>query len=162
MKLRAAIISDAMQIAEIWNDIIENTLWTFTSDTKTVQDIEKLIESREQNGQLMQVVEFNDAVAGFCTYQQFRNGPGYAHTIEHTIILSVAARGLGFGKGLMDALQAHATSAGHKSIIGGISSANQNALDFHRAMGFQLAATISKAGYKNGKWLDLYFVQKML
>ena len=46
----------------------------------------------------------NDKVIGFASYDQLRAGVGYRYSMEHTIIVSAEAKGLGVGKKLMDIL----------------------------------------------------------
>jgi phosphinothricin acetyltransferase len=101
-------------------------------------------------------------VVGFATYFQFRGGVGYRHTLEHSIMLDARVRGLGLGRALMAAVEDHARAAGHHTLFAGVSGANPEGRAFHAAIGFRDVATLREVGFKNGQWLDLWLMQKML
>lgn len=158
MKLRAAEPSDAEAVAALWNVMIRDTLATFTSEEKTPQSIQKLISERA--GAFW--VADGDGVLGFVTYGPFRTGPGYAATVEHTIILDAAARGNGLGRALMHTAMGAAHAQGHHVMVAGISAANPQAVAFHASLGFEQTGVMPEVGRKAGQWLDLIFMQKML
>ena len=108
MNVRPAKLSDVEQIMEIWNPYIKNSLVTFNSSEKTKEDICDLIEVRRKKGHEFWIASKNDKVIGFASYDQLRAGVGYRYSMEHTIIVSAEAKGLGVGKKLMDILCAHA------------------------------------------------------
>lgn len=99
-------------------------------------------------------------IAGYATYGAFRPGPGYRRCVEHTIHLAPDWRGQGTGGALLSAIEAHATRAGHRSLIGGLSGENAAAIAFHRKHGFQEAGRIRDAGRKFDRWIDLILMQK--
>ena len=47
-------------------------------------------------------------------------------------------------------------------MVGGIDMANQGSIALHEKLGFTHAGTISQAGFKFGRWLDLGFYQLVL
>lgn len=157
--IRPAIATDAPAIAALWNWMIRETLATFTTIEKTVDDVESLIAERPD---AILVADGNAEIDGFATFGQFRPGPGYAATVEHTIILRPAAQGAGLGARLLAELEATARGAGHYVMIGAISSANPRAVAFHETLGFQQCGCLREAGQKAGRKLDLIFVQKIL
>lgn len=152
--MRAATQDDAPWIAQIWNALIADTLVTFTTTPKTQADIAAIINERP-------VLALPEQ-GGFATYGPFRAGPGYAATVEHTILLAPQTRGQGRGRALMQALMQHARDAGHHIMVAGISGANPQAVAFHAALGFEQVALMPQVGRKDGQWLDLILMQKRL
>ncbi|MFL4471999.1 N-acetyltransferase family protein [Tateyamaria armeniaca] len=152
--IRPATSQDAGWIAALWNAMISETLHTFTTDLKSVADVSEMIRTRP----ILVLPED----AGFATYGPFRSGPGYAATVEHTILIDPAAQGHGQGRVLMQTLMDHARDAGHHVMVAGISGANPGAVAFHAAMGFDRVAQMPEVGRKHGQWLDLILMQKLL
>lgn len=160
--LRPATAADAPAIAALWAPIIRDTVVTFHPQPRPAAEIAAMIATRQDAGQAFLVAVAGDALLGFASYSQFRAGPGYARTMEHTLNLSPAARGRGLGRQLLRALEAHATAAGHRSLIGAIAAANTGSLAFHRRLGFVEVGRIPEAGWKFGRFHDLVLMQRRL
>ena len=152
--IRDATPDDAAWITAIWNDIIAQTDITFTTTLKTETQIKEMIAERP-------VLVLADS-GGFATFGPFRSGPGYAATVEHTILLAPHARSRGQGRALLSALEDRARTHGHHVMVAGISGTNAPAVAFHAAMGFTQVAHMPEVGRKNGVWLDLVLMQKNL
>ena len=152
--IRRATLQDADWIAAIWNAVIADTLMTFTTTLKSEAEIAKIIAARP-------VLVLHDAT-GFATYGPFRAGPGYAATVEHTIMLAQGAQGCGQGRAVLDALMQVARADGKHVMVAGISSANPQAVAFHAALGFAQVGVMPQVGRKTGQWLDLILMQKLL
>ena len=162
MMIRSAGKFDADHISEIWNPYIRETAITFTTLEKTPAAIVAMIEEKAQVKVPFLVAEDAGKVLGFATYAQFRGGPGYARTMEHSIMLSQDAKGGGIGRALMGALEAAACQNDVHSLVAGISAENPDAIAFHQAIGFKKVGHVANAGRKFGRWMDLIFLQKML
>ena len=52
-------------------------------------------------------------------------------------------------------------ASGHV-MVGGIDAANTVSIRLHERLGFTHCGTVSQAGFKFGRWLDLAFYQKIL
>lgn len=159
MIVRQARADDAVAICDIWNDVIRDTLVTFTTEEKSDAAIAGEIAAR---GAAFLVVEIAGGVSGFATFSPFRGGPGYAFTMEHSIHVRAAARGLGLGRALMARLEAVARDQGVHSLVAGISGANPGGIAFHAAIGFRETGRLPEAGFKAGRWLDLVLMQKIV
>jgi len=138
--------------------MIRDTLWTFTTDLKDEEIINGVMAGP---GDIF-VAETSDGLAGFAAYSQFRNGPGYARSMEHSIVIADAYQGQKLGAGLLSEIEGDARTKSYKTMIGGISSANPRGIAFHAAMGYTTIGTLAQVGYKNGQWLDLTLMQKIL
>lgn len=159
MNVRPARREDAAAIARIWNAAIRESAMTFTTEEKSEGLLSEQIVAR---GRAFQVAEADGQVIGFATYFQFRGGPGYRHTMEHSVFLDPAAKGRGAGRALMVALLDAAQDAGVHSVFAGVSSENPDAVRFHEKLGFQQVATLKEVGHKFGRWMDLVLLQKIL
>ena len=82
--------------------------------------------------------------------------------MEHTIIVSAQAKGLGVGKKLMDILCAHAKSRDINSMWAGVSALNIAAIKFHENLKFKTVARLPEVGYKSGTFIDLLLMRKLL
>lgn len=109
MTLRPAAPEDAEAVTAIWNRIITETSVTFTTTPKTAAEVAGLITARAP---AFIVAEGQGQVLGFASYAPFRSGPGYAHTMEHTILIAPQGQGRGLGRALMLALETTAREAG--------------------------------------------------
>ena len=160
--IRAATSADAAAIVTIWNPVIRTPEVTFNATEKTEGDICAMIGERARLGHCFVVAETAGGVQGFASYAQFRGGVGYAHTMEHSVILRPEARGQGLGRALMRHVEDHAKAAGAHMMIAGVSSANPNARAFHVALGYDEVAVVREVGRKFGVWYDLHLMQKRL
>ena len=160
--IRPASPADAAGIAEIWNPIIRDTLVTFNAAEKSLPEIAAMVTDRQAAGHGFFVAEAAGGITGFATYAQFRGGIGYAHTMEHTVLLAGQARGRGLGRALMTVIEDHARAGGAQSMFAGVSAANPEGRAFHAALGYAQCAVLPRVGYKFGQWLDLVLMQKFL
>ena len=162
MIIRPATPADYDAILAFWNPMIRDTTVTFSSEEKTHDTLGTMIDARRDAGQEFLLAEEAGQVLGFVTYGQFRGGNGYRHAMEHTIILAPEARGRGVGRGLMEALEAHARAGGVHIMMGGISAENAAGVAFHAAVGYVEVGRVREAGRKFDRWIDLVLMQKIL
>lgn len=157
MIVRPATAQDAAAIAGIWNPQILDTATTFTTEEKTLDGLVGDI-----GHQPFFVAVEGCRVAGFATYVQFRRGPGYIHTMEHSLVLAPWARGQGWAAGLLRTLEDHARGQGVHSMMAGVSGENPAGVAFHERQGYRQIAILPEVGYKFGRWMDLVLMQKLL
>ena len=156
--IRPAAPADAPGIAALVNPVIRDTAITFTTAEKSPADIAEAIT----RSQAYFVATEGARVIGYASYFQFRGGPGYARTMEHSITLAPEARGKGLGRQLMAMLEDSARRRGAHALIAGISGENPAGVAFHAAIGFREVGRLPQVGRKFGRWLDLVLMQKLL
>ena len=159
MNIRLARIADASAVAAISNTMIRDTLATFTTDQRSIENVAVDIKAR---GPAFLVADISGSVAGYATYGPFRTGPGYAQCREHSVLLTPQVRGQGVGRALMNAMEASAKADNVHVLVAGISSANPAAIAFHSAIGFTQVGLMPEVGFKWGQRLDLVLMQKIL
>jgi L-amino acid N-acyltransferase len=160
--IREATEQDIPAILDIWNTVIRDTVITFNPVEKSPADLAQLLAEKAAASLAFLVAADDLDVLGFATYGQFRNGRGYQHTVEHSILLAPAARGRGIGRALMTGIENHARTGGAHSIFAGVSAGNPPGIAFHTSMGFTTVATLPQVGRKFGQWWDLVLMQKFL
>ena len=104
----------------------------------------------------------NQELLGFASYGSFRAWPAYKYTVEHSVYVHCDHRGKGIGIALMRRLIDAAREQEYHVMVGGIDATNAASVQLHQKLGFVHAGTISHAGYKFGRWLDLAFYQLLL
>lgn len=159
--IRPADAGDAGAVAQIWNHYIRATVATFNAAEKTEAEVAATIAARQVQRCFL-VAEVAGAVQGFATYDQFRGGVGYAHSMEHTVQLAPGAGGQGLGRALMAAVEAHATSAGAHVMVAGVTAENAAGQAFHAKLGYVEVGRMPQVGRKFGRWMDLVLMQKIL
>ncbi len=135
--------------------MIRDTTATFTSVLKTEDDLLELLEVRSD---AFLVAQIEGTVAGFITWGPFRNGDGYIHTAEHSII--TARSGQGIGKALMQDALAKAHAQGVHTLVACIGGENHAATAFHRRLGFAMAGQLPQVGRKLDRWHDLILMSR--
>jgi len=155
--IRAAVEADAAQVAELWNGMIRDTLATFTTEEWSEAAMAARIAQRQG---AFWLAEDAQGLAGVVTFGPFRPGPGYAMTVEHSVILRTSAQGRGIADRLMDRAEAGAAALGHHVMVAAISGANPRAIAFHARRGFRQTGHMPQVGFKAGQWLDLILMQK--
>lgn len=166
MIVRPATDADSAAILALWNPQIRDTTVTFSSEEKTAASLAEMIAARRAAGQeffvAIEGTGEDAALLGLATYRQFRPGNGYAHSMEHTIVIGPDAWGRGVGRALMAAVEDHARQAGGHTMVAAVTGENMRALAFHRALGYADVGLLPEQGRKFGRWLDLVLLQKIL
>lgn len=137
--------------------MIRETTHTFTTVEKTNGQVQDMIAARSGR---FTVAEIAGACAGFITWGAFRAGPGYAGTVEHSIIASQPRTGV--GRVLMEAAIEAARGQGTHVMVAGIGGENTGAVQFHTRLGFANAGRLSQVGHKHGRWHDLILMSRIV
>ncbi len=156
-----AQISDAPEIAALWNYYVETTTATFRSAFYDAAEVEALINTLTKDDKPFLIAR-NETLLGFALYKQFRGGDGYARTMEHSIYLDISAQGRGIGRKLMEALEKHARFRNVHCFIGGVTADNAESIRFHERLGFRMTGMIPEVAEKFGRKQDIAFMQKIL
>lgn len=157
--IREANEKDLEDILEIYNDAIMNTTAIYTYKPETLEEKKQWYEKKKQGGYPLLVFEEDNRVVGFATLGPFRAWPAYKYTIEHSIYVHKDYRNHGIATKLMKEIIKIANEREYATLVAGIDAANEGSIKMHEKMGFKYSGTVTKAGFKFGKWLDLAFYQ---
>lgn len=160
--IREANKNDMATIADIVNDAVENTDTIWMEQKVDEANRRNWWLARREKGAPVLVAEGNGKCIGFASFDQFRAFEGFRHTAELSIYVERNARGKGVGKLLMAALIERAKEKKIHVLIGGVEANNLTSIKLHQQFGFVETARMPEVGKKNGKWLDLVFMQKII
>ncbi|GGL73581.1 phosphinothricin acetyltransferase [Deinococcus aerolatus] len=166
-RVRPATRADVPAMLEIYNHAVLHTTASYDLEPVVLETRLAWFDHKQVAGWPVLVLEepgevTGDRVIGWATYGPFREKPGYAGTVEHSIYVREDRRGSGLGHLLMLALIADARARGFHVMVGGVDASNAGSLAFHARLGFVQVAEFRQVGRKFGRWLDLAFVQLLL
>lgn len=154
--LRDVIKADAERLAQIYNYYIENTIVTFETELVSSFDFEDRLAEHPDNLPWL-VIEEQGRVIGYCYAAPWKQRNAYAHSVETSIYLDVAACGKGFGK----LAYSHLLSLidNYHAVIGGIALPNDASVALHESLGYRKVANFAEIGHKFGRWIDVGYWQ---
>ncbi|MGE0812380.1 MAG: N-acetyltransferase family protein [Vicinamibacterales bacterium] len=162
MDIRDASEEDVPGILAIYNDVMATSTAIYREEPATLEGHLAWYRQRTTLGYPVLVAEDARGIAGFASFGDFRQWPGYRFTVEHTVHVRADCRGRGVGGALMRPLIARAAAMGKHVMIAGVDAENEASRRFHERLGFEKVAHFRQVGFKFGRWLDLMFLQRFL
>lgn len=161
MKLRLATTEDASPILDIYTPYIENTSFTFETETPTVEAFRERIDSYLRNWPWI-VCEIDGVVAGYAYGARYRERSGYQWCAECSIYIHDNYQRRGIGEALYTALIELLKLQDYRNLYAVINLPNEKSVAFHEKMGFKFFAMYENVGYKLGRWKNVGWWQLQL
>ena len=159
--IREVKLSDAKAIVDIYNYYILNTNITFEEKQLTVDDMEeRIIEKTAKHPWI--VYERDGQVIGYAYLSGWHSRSAYRYSNEASIYLDRNEKGHGIGKKLFANLLEVSKDYGVHTIVSGITIPNAESISLHEKFGFKKIAEFKEIGFKNNKWLNVGYWQKLL
>jgi phosphinothricin acetyltransferase len=165
MRTRLVELDDADALMNIWNPEVVETVVSFDLRPKSLEEQRAWISAHQSSFVCLVAINEDDDVGelgargerilGFASFSSFRERPAYATTVENSVYVARAARGLGVGERLMKDLIDAANGSGFHSIIARIVGENSGSIRLHEKVGFTLVGIEREVGRKHGRWLDV-------
>ena len=153
----------AATVREIFNDAILHTTALYDYKPWSRATVLQWFGDKAKSGYpVIAAVDPAGALLGFASYGQFRARPAYKYSVEHSVYVHRDHRRRGIGRALLVRLIELAREQQLHVMVGGIDVSNTESIALHEQLGFRHAGTITEAGYKFGRWLDLAFYQLTL
>lgn len=160
--IREAEGGDVAAIVSIYNDVLATTSAIWREQPISVGEREQWLDDERAANHPVLVAVDTSGVLGFVSYGHFRDWPGYAKTIEHSIHVRPDVRGRGVGTLLLASVEDRARSLGVHVMVAATDATNEGSLRFHQRAGFVEVARMPEVGRLRGQWRDLVLVQKIL
>ena len=161
MQIRLAQPVDAKDILAIYSPYIENTSFTFETETPTEEQFASRITSYLQNWPWL-VCEMHGKIAGYAYATKYRERTAYQWSIESSVYIHEDFHKMGIATVLYAALFEILQRQGFRNVYAVINLPNDRSVTFHEGMGFSYFATYEQVGYKLGKWKNVGWWRKTL
>lgn len=158
MNIRKVDIKDALQIVNIYNYYVKNSVVTFDKTPFTQEDFEKRIKTISSKYPFI-IIEDGNEIMGYAYANVWRTKPAYKRTVESTLYVKHDAFGKKIGSQLYSNLFHLLKHQGIKVVIGGLSLPNDESIGLHKKFGFREVGHFEKVGEKFGKLIDVSFWQ---
>lgn len=155
--IRTVKEKDAEDIARIYNPYISDTVITFEYEPVSAEEIASRIQKVLDLGLPYLVAEEDGRVVGYSYASQWRTRAAYRYTVESTVYLDPAHKGIGLGTALCRALLEELKSRNIHVVLGSITLPNPSSVALHEKLGFIKAAEHHEVGFKFDRWLDVGF-----
>ncbi|HZO23536.1 MAG TPA: GNAT family N-acetyltransferase [Steroidobacteraceae bacterium] len=162
MLIRDAPEGDLPGLLDIYNEVIATSTAIYSSVPATLQDRRDWWCKRLASGYPVLSAVDRSGVLGFASFGEFRAGPGYRFTVEHSVHVRAGCRGRGIGQALMAALFTRAQTLGKHVMVAGVDGSNSSSIRFHERLGFERVGHLRETGCKFGRWLDLVLLQRLI
>jgi len=161
--IRPSHDDDLVAITAIYAHHVLHGTGTFETEPPTEADMATRRADVLGKGLPYLVAEQDGQVLGFAYCNWFKPRPAYRFSAEDSIYMAQAARGMGMGRQLLDALCAAAEAAGVRKLLAVIGdSANAGSIRVHQAAGFTHIGVMRSVGWKFGAWRDVVLMEKPL
>lgn len=153
--IRAVEISDAAEIAEIYNYYIENSAATFETEIVGIADMQKRISEISAQFPYYVFADENGAVLGYCYAHKWKQRAAYAQTYETSVYVAHSAKGRGIGTMLMQKLIGECKKRQCHALVACITEGNAQSEKLHENLGFKKVSHFAQVGKKFGKYLGV-------
>jgi phosphinothricin acetyltransferase len=161
--VRDATPADLPAVAAIYTHYVLRTTTTFNTEVRTPRQWLERYESGVVAGPYdLLVAERGGQVAGYVETQAFRPKPAYHRSIELSVYVAPDAARSGTGGALYGELFTRLAASEFHRAYSVIALPNDGSVRFHERWGFVHRGTLTEAGHKFGRYLDVAFYERDL
>jgi len=159
--IRPATLEDLDAITEIYNDAILNTVATFDTETKTLEEQKVWFANHVPKYPIL-VAEQYGLVVGWASLSKWSEKLAYSGTTEGSLYVKKEYRRQGIGKRLLEEIVQEGKRASFHSVMARIAEGGDASIHICESQGFEHVGVMKEAGRKFGKLLNVHLMQKML
>ncbi|MGZ3403326.1 MAG: arsinothricin resistance N-acetyltransferase ArsN1 family A [Phenylobacterium sp.] len=159
LRPRPARREDAVRIAHIYNQGIEDRIGTFETTPREVADIEAWFDHSRA---FVAVEDEAGAVLGYAVAHPYSDRCCYQGIGEFSVYVLREARGRGVGQVAMTALVEASKAAGLWKLLSRVFPENRASLNLMAWSGFKEIGVHEKHGKLDGVWRDCVIVERLI
>lgn len=159
---RFASQRDLTNIVATYNSTIASRMVTADLEEVSVENKQAWFDSHSNNHRPLWIVLFDDAYAGWMSFNSFYGRPAYNGTVEVSIYLEEKFRGKGLGKACLQNAIDEAPKLKIHTLLGFIFGHNTASLNLFYQLGFEKWAHLPAVANMNGNFRDLLILGKKI
>jgi len=160
VEIRRAELKDLEGITKIYNNVILNSIATFDTEEKTVDQQTTWFKEHSSKNPLIVAVE-QDEIIGWAALSKYSTRCAYLDTVELSLYVKEGDQGKDIGKKLMEEIVDEGRKGEVHAIISRITEGNEISVHLHKSVGFEHIGIYKEVGSKFGKRLDVYLMEKV-
>ena len=159
--IRPATNRDIPAILAIYAPYVENTTASFEYDVPCLKEFTNRFYTITAQFPWL-VWEENGEILGYAYASPPYTRSAYRWCAEPTIYLRPEAHGRGIAQKLYTVLEEILRRQGYVVLYALVTSENAPSLRFHQKMGYTIRGDFPACGFKHGRWLGLYWLEKRI
>ena len=160
-KIRLATLEDAEALLEVYRPFIMETCISFEYEVPSLEQYRQRIEAISREYPYL-VYEKEGRLLGYAYAHRYLERMAYSWDVEVSIYLAPEAQGRGLARLLYQGLEQLLALQQVKNLYACITGDNEHSIGLHQSLGYQLVGTFTRAGFKQGRWLDVVWLEKAL
>jgi phosphinothricin acetyltransferase len=162
LEIRAAAVSDAALVANIYNHYVKETVITFEEEPVATAEMVRRIEEATSASLPWLVAKQGHMVVGYACATPWKNRSAYRFSTEITVYLAPAHTRRGIGTQLYAELFSVLRANGIHAVMGCIALPNDASIALHEKLGLKKVAHFHQVGFKFDRWVDVGYWQRIL
>jgi L-amino acid N-acyltransferase YncA len=158
MQVRSATPSDAVAIATIYNQGIEDRVGTFETHLRTKEDVQAWFDDVHP----ILVVEKDGEIIAFASSSAYSERECYAGIAECSVYVKRDMRHHGAGRIALEALIRAAEDVGFWKLVSRVFIDNQASRKLIGSLGFREVGIYEKHAKLDGIWRDVIIVERLI
>lgn len=161
MHIRLATSGDASQIAAIYAPNVTDGVASFELTPPSVEEMVTRM-SRTLPERPWLVCEERGEIWGYAYAARHNERPAYQWSVNVSVYVHPGRRRTGVGRALYQELLQELAHLGYCNAYAGITLPNAGSVGLHEAFGFTPVGVYRNAGFKQGRWWDVGWWQRVL
>ena len=160
LTIRKATLKDLDVITEIYNEAILKTVATFDMEPKTLEEQKEWFAGHGSKNPIL-VADQNGLIVGWAALSMWSDRCAYSDTAEISLYVKEKYQNKGIGRRLIEAIIQEGQKSDIHTVIARITEGSEASIHLHESVGFFHIGIMKEVGFKFGKHLDVYLMQKI-
>lgn len=163
MIIRPVAAADLAAVADIYAHYVLHSTVSFEETPPSTEVMGERHAAVTGRGLPFLCAEIDGAVVGFAYAGPYGTRPAYRYTVEDSVYIAPDFHSRGVGKALLAEVIARCEALGLRQMLAVIGdSGNAGSIALHAALGFSPAGMGQSVGWKQGRWVDIVWMQRAL